>query len=161
MIRRLSLAAALVALAALSPLAAHEYQRGDLRIDHPYARATAAQNGAAYLTIENKGATGDRLVGAASPAAGKVELHTIIREGDVMKMRQVPAIELAPGGRTELKPGGFHIMLLGLAKPLREGERFPLTLDFEKAGKLDVDVVIDKAGAGGHMHGATPPAKAP
>lgn len=79
-----------------------------------------------------------------------------------MKMRQIPAVELAAGKTTELKPGGFHVMLLGLTKPLREGERFPLTLVFEKAGKIDIEVEIAKAGAGGHHHhGHTPPAKTP
>jgi copper(I)-binding protein len=161
MIRRLLSIAAIVSAVAL-PAIAHEYKVGSLTVDHPFSRATTAQNGAAYMTIENRGAEADRLVRASTARAAKVELHTIVREGDVMKMREVSAIDVPARGKAELKPGGFHVMLLGLKAPLREGEKFNLALEFEKAGKVEVTVQIDKAGAtGGHGHPAHPPAKAP
>ncbi|MCC7046906.1 MAG: copper chaperone PCu(A)C [Alphaproteobacteria bacterium] len=159
--RLLPLAAVLAAALAL-PAVAHEYKLGALTIDHPYSRATTAPNGAAYMMIANNGREPDRLLRGSSPQAAKVELHTIMREGDVMKMREVPAIDVPAGGKAELRPGGFHVMLLGLKGPLREGEKFNLNLEFEKAGKVEVTVQIDKAGAsGGHGHPAPPPAKAP
>jgi hypothetical protein len=161
MIRFLRCVVAIAATLVL-PADAHEFKVGALTVDHPYSRATAARNGAAYMTISNAGAEADRLLRASTARAARVELHTIIREGDVMKMREVTAIDVPAGGKAELKPGGFHVMLLGLDKPLREGEAFVLTLDFEKAGKVDVTVAVEKAGAsGGHGHGSPPPAKTP
>jgi hypothetical protein len=162
---RLTLAAALALCTAL-PAAAQEYALGAITVAQPFSRATNAANGAAYMVIENRGQQPDRLLRASTPQAAKVELHTIMREGDIMRMREVPAIEIPAGGRTELKPGGLHVMLMGLKAPLREGESFALGLEFEKAGRIEVPVRIEKAGAGaaghhGHGHGAQPPAKAP
>lgn len=152
------------AVAALSlvalPVLAHDVTKGDLHIDHPWSRATApsAPNGGAYLTIENKGAMPDRLLAARGDVAGRIELHTHNMVDGVMQMRPVEAIEVPAGGKVELKPGGLHIMLLGLKAPLAKDQRFPLTLVFERAGEVAVDVVIDAAGAAapttGHMkHG--------
>ncbi|MFO1188447.1 MAG: copper chaperone PCu(A)C [Alphaproteobacteria bacterium] len=146
------------ALFASPSLQAHDYTLGDLKIGHPWARVSAVQNGAAYMTIATTGTTGDRLVSAASPAADRVELHTHIMDGNVMRMRQVPAIEVKPGETATLKPGGLHVMLLGLKKPLTEGLAFPLTLTFEKAGTIDVEVKVQKDEASGG-HGA--PASSP
>lgn len=124
---------------------AHEYKLGGLEIVHPWARATVAKTGGAFMTIENEGQP-DKLLKAASPVADLVQIHEHVMEGNVMKMREVPAINL-PAGRTEMKPGGYHVMLIGLKQPLKEGTRFPLTLTFEKAGTIQVDVVVDKPGA--------------
>lgn len=146
------------ALYVSAPLRAHDYTLGDLKIGHPWARVSAAQNGAAYMTITATAAMGDRLVSAASPAAGRVELHTHVMEGEVMRMRQVPAIEVKPGEPTALKPGGLHVMLLGLKKPLTEGYAFPLTLTFERAGKIEVEVKVQKDEASGG-HGAPQPSQ--
>ena len=114
---------------------AHGYKEGDIKITHPWARATAGQavNGAVYVSFDNQGKEADRLLSAASPIAEKVELHTHLMEEGVMKMRPVPAIDLPAGATVTLKPGGLHIMLFGLKAPLVEGTRFPLTLVFEKA----------------------------
>ena len=161
MIRSLLLAA-MLALPLALPAQAHDVKAGALTIDHPFARATAARNGAAYMTIANGGGAPDRLLRARTEAAAKVELHTIIKQGDVMQMREVQSIDVPAGGKAELKPGGFHVMLLGLAKPLVEGQTFALVLEFEKAGAVPITVNVEKAGAsqghGGHQH---PAAKAP
>jgi periplasmic copper chaperone A len=139
---------------------AQEYKLNGLHIDRPYARATVANQpaGGAYLTIENKGKAADRLIAASSPVAMKVEIHTMSMESNVMKMRQVDGIELKPSAKIEMKPGdGYHLMLMGLQQPLKAGEKFPLTLTFEKAGKTEVSVTVQdkkesKGGGTHHMH---------
>ena len=150
--RRFLLCAAAAALIA-PPAFGHDYRLGSLKIDHPWARATVAANGGAYLAIENGGAQPDRLLRAASPVAATVELHTHIMDGGIMRMRAVEAIDVPAGGKVELKPGGLHIMLMGLKQPLKEGERVKLTLEFEKAGAIEVELAVDKPGAMGNGHG--------
>lgn len=135
------------ALLVSSLAAAHEYKVGTLTIEHPWARASVAANGAAYMTISNSGTEADELLAAASPVADKVELHTHIMEGEVMKMRPVKAIEVNVGEPAVLKPGGLHIMLIGLKAPLKEGEKFPMTLTFKNAGTVDVEVAVQSVGA--------------
>ncbi len=143
---RFSLVGAVMA-AALLPMAvhAHEYRVGDVEIGHPWAKATAGQavNGAAYLTLADKGSAADRLLSAQTPAAEKAELHTHLMEDGVMKMRRIDGVDLPAGGAlVEFKPGGLHIMLLGLKAPLKEGDKVPLTLTFEKAGTVTVDIAV-------------------
>jgi len=153
MLRR-SLVAAAAAIAAL-PAAAHDYAAGDIRIAHPWTRAAGANaNGAGFMTLRNAGTQPDRLLSAATPAARVVELHTHIREGDVMRMRPVRDIPVLPGETVELRPGGLHVMLIGLAAPLPQGGRVPLTLRFERAGEVQVELAVEAAGArgGGHRH---------
>ncbi len=98
--------------------------------------------GVVYVVIENKGGQADRLVGASSPAAAKVELHESFMEGDVMKMRPVPALDVPAGGTVELKSGGYHIMLIEPTEALASGSRIPVTLKFEKSGDITLDVEI-------------------
>ena len=119
---------------------------GALRIESAWARPTApaAANGAAYFVIHDEGKEPDKLVRAGTPVAKVAELHTHLVEGNVMRMRPVEAIEVHPGTPTVLQPGGLHVMLMGLKAPLKEGERFPLTLTFEKAGEVTVDVTIQR-----------------
>lgn len=154
---------ALVSLAAGGSTLAADYAAGDLQIDRPWSRATAPQqpNGAAYFTVTNHGSSADRLIEAASPVASTVELHThdVDSEG-VMRMRQVEAIDLAAGEATTLRPGGLHVMLIGLEDRLVEGETFPLTLSFEGAGAVEVEVTVESVTYGvgeaepmGHGHG--------
>lgn len=122
---------------------------GDLSIEQPWARATIGQGaaGAAYLTVVNHGAAADRLLAVTTPAAKKAELHTHSMDGGVMKMRHVEAVDIAPQATTVLAPGGYHIMLFGLAKPLSEGDAFPVTLRFQSAGSVEVQVRVRAAGA--------------
>jgi copper(I)-binding protein len=149
--RRFILGAALAASFA-SPSLAQSYELGSLRIGHPWARATVAANGGAFLSVENTGAAPDRLLRASTDVATTVQLHTHIKDGDIMRMREVDSVELPAGKKIVFEPGSYHIMLLGLKKKLVEGERFPLTLEFEKAGRITVDIAIDKAGASGPGH---------
>jgi hypothetical protein len=132
-------------LAGALPAAAQESKLGQLFVERPFARVSAARNGAAYVTIVNNGAEPDRLLRADSPRAGKTELHTMTMEGDIMRMRQVQDIEVPAKGRVEMRPGeGLHIMLIGLKAPLTAGERFPLSLEFARSGKIEVTVEVQK-----------------
>lgn len=149
MLRMLMFAGTLV----LGFVTAAAAQEATIQVDHPWARASAGKSGAAYMTIRNTGTTEDLLVAAASPAAHKVQLHEEITENGVMKMRQVKSIAVKANGETSLKPGGLHVMLIGLTKPLVAGESFPLTLTFEHAGKIEVTVAVEKAGSMGAMPG--------
>jgi copper(I)-binding protein len=119
-----------------------------VEIEQPWARATApgAQVAGGYMTIRNKGAAADKLVGASSGAAARVELHVHIREGDVMKMRQVGAYDVPANGSFELKPGGAHLMFLQIARPFKEGETIPVKLRFEKAGEVPVEFHVGRLG---------------
>ena len=132
-----------------APVLAADYQLGDLTIEQPWARASIGQakTGAAYFTLNNGGEAVDRLLAVATPAAKHAALHTHLMEAGVMKMRPVDAIEVAPGAPTVLRPGGLHVMLMGLEAPLAEGETFPLTLTFERAGAVEVEVRIQGIGA--------------
>ncbi len=132
---------------------AHDSIHGSNGITHPRARITSpgATNGAVYLVIENTGAETERLIGAATPRAEKVELHATEMEGEVMTMRPREAVEIKPADIVSFEPGGLHIMLFKLSAPLKEGERFPLTLRFEKAGELTIDVAVER-GDGMTMH---------
>ena len=138
---------ALVFLA--SPLAwAHDFRAGDLRVDHPYAVPTrpGLSTGAVYFRgIRNTGTNTDRLLSATTPVAARVEIHQMQMQGEVMRMRAVPSLELPPGATVPLRhgsPDGYHLMLRDLKAPLRDGERFPVTLTFERAGVLEVKVWV-------------------
>lgn len=123
---------------------------GELMVESPWARATArgARIGGAFLTIRNAGQLGDRLIAVESEVAARVELHLTATVDGVMRMRRVvDGIEVPAGGMAELKPGSFHIMMMGLAAPLEEGGSFPVTLTFERAGSVTVDVPVRAAGA--------------
>lgn len=132
---------------------------GDLEIGAAWARAMLAGQKAAgaYLTVTNKGAEADRLVGGSSARAGKVEVHTMEVVDDVMTMRPVEGgLEIPAGGTVELKPGSFHMMFMDVAAPFAEGETVPVTLTFEKAGDIELSLpvrTVKGAGGGGHDHG--------
>ena len=144
-------------LTILSPIAtaqALEFKKGALMIEQPFARANIPQRpGAAYARIMNMGGEDDRLIGASSPAAGRVELHTHLMENGVARMRPIESVDVPAGGAAELKPGGHHIMMFDLAKPLKEGDEFPLTLTFEKAGAVEIIVKVEALGSSGMKHG--------
>ena len=140
----------LIALAAsLAIVSAALAQPTQLEVKNAWAGATPgkAENGAAYLTIQSP--TADRLVSVSSPVAKKAELHSMSMQGAVMKMRPIDGLDVPAGQPVALKPGGEHIMLMGLNQQLHEGQSFPLTLDFEKAGPRTVTVTVEKAGAKG------------
>ena len=142
-------------LALLSgPVWAHDAKVGDLVILEPWARATIGQvkTGAVYLTVINHGAAGDRLLAVSTPVAAKAQLHSNIVDAGVMKMRPVEAIEIAAKGSTALEPGGVHVMLMGVQNPLKEGDAFAMTLTFETAGSVDVEVHVQGIAA---MHAAS------
>jgi copper(I)-binding protein len=125
---------------------AHEFTIAELHIDHPWSRALPpnAPAGAAYFVISNKGAAPDTLVSASSPIADKAELHTHVMLGEVMSMQKVDSVGIAEGGEAVFAPGGNHVMLFGLKQPLVAGESFPLTLVFEKAGAVEVQVKVEQ-----------------
>jgi periplasmic copper chaperone A len=158
-IRAAALAAslAIIAIAGLAPRAvAHAYTVGALSIGHPWTRATApsAQVAAGYLTIENKGTQPDRLLSATFSGAAAVEVHEMAVEGGVMRMRELPkGIEIKPGQKVELKPGGYHLMFIGLKGGLTAGAKARGVLIFEQAGRLEVEFNVEAMGArGDHGH---------
>ncbi|SDD97751.1 copper chaperone PCu(A)C [Rhodospira trueperi] len=136
---------------------AEEVTVGPLTIADPWARASAgrARAGAAFMSITNDGAEADRLVAADADVSEVVELHTHIKDGDVMRMRKVEAIDVPADETTVLQPGGLHVMFIGLHESLKEGEAFPVTLTFEHAGDVEVTVTVKSVGAmgGGMGHG--------
>jgi copper(I)-binding protein len=123
-----------------------------ISVELAFARATPgrAVTGAAYMTLVNGGTSADKLVGAETPAADKVQFHKETEENGISRMREVHDVQLAPGAKIVFKPGEMHMMLVGLKQPLIEGQTFPLTLQFEKAGKVEVTVPIQKVGAMQH-----------
>jgi copper(I)-binding protein len=157
MIRTVIAAALLGVSAFASPVSAHEYRAGGLHIDHPWARATppGAQVAGGYVRITNEGAETDRLIGGGFSASARVEIHEMRMEGEVMKMAELPqGLEIPPGATVELKPGGYHVMFMGLTRPLTEGESVSGELVFEKAGRVAVDFAVEAIGAKGeHDHG--------
>lgn len=121
---------------------------GGIKIEHPYARSTVPgqPTGGGYLVIQNNGAADKLISASAADVSSTVELHLMKLEGDVMRMRQVDAIDIGAGKTVQLQPGGYHLMLMGLKEPLKAGEHFPLTLRFEKAGEVTVDVKVEGRG---------------
>jgi len=131
---------------------ADEVKAGDLVISQAWSRATpsGAKAGAGYLTIENKGSAPDRVIGGTSDVAGKVEVHEMSMSNGVMKMRPLEkGLEIAPGKTVKLAPGGYHMMLMDLKSQLKQGDKLPITLEFEKAGKATVSFDVEGVGAQG------------
>jgi copper(I)-binding protein len=129
---------------------------GGLKISAPWVRATpkAAPVGGGYLTITNTGSAPDRLIGGSSDAALRFEIHEMTMVNGVMKMRPVGrGLEIKPGETIEFKPGGYHVMFIGLNKPFEQGQHVKAILKFEKAGEVPVDFSVEGMGAqsGGHM----------
>jgi hypothetical protein len=119
-----------------------------IQIENAYTRATVPgqQVAGGFMKIENKGASVDQLVSASSPAAGEVQLHEMAMDGNVMKMRQVKDIAVPAGGAVELKPGGLHLMFMGIKAPLTAGETVPVKLKFAKAGEVEVKMPVNAMG---------------
>jgi copper(I)-binding protein len=140
-----------VLLAVGAPAAsAADYHAGALDISGPWSRATpkGAPVAVGYLTIKNTGTTADRLIGGSSEAAAKVEVHEMTMDNGIMKMRPITGgLEIKPGESVELKPQGLHLMFIKPKNPLKQGDHVKATLEFEKAGKVEVD--FDVTGMGG------------
>lgn len=144
---------ALALLLAGSPAAfAADVKAGDLVITQPWSRATpgGAKTGAGYLTIENKGSAPDRLVAVSGDVAGRIEVHEMAVNNGVMTMRPLEkGLVIEPGKTVALAPGGYHLMLMELKSPLKQGDKLPVTLEFEKAGKVAVTLEVQAVGAKG------------
>jgi copper(I)-binding protein len=143
-------AVAAIAASLVSPAQAAEVTAGTLKISAPWARATpkGASVGGGYMTITNTGTVSDRLIGGASNISERFEVHEMSMDGGVMRMRDMAkGIEIKPGQSVEFKPGGYHVMFMGLKEQLMQGKHFKATLQFEKAGKVDVDFDIQGVGA--------------
>ena len=131
---------------------AQEVKAGDLVITQAWSRATpaGAKVAGGYLTIENKGAASDRLVSGSGDFAGKVEIHEMAMNNGVMTMRPLDkGLAIEPGKTVKLAPGGYHLMLMDLKNPLKQGEKVPLELQFEKAGKVTLSLDVQGVGAQG------------
>ncbi|MDP2410650.1 MAG: copper chaperone PCu(A)C [Pseudolabrys sp.] len=157
MLNRAVIFAALASYFVSGAVFAHDYSIGGLKIDHPWARATpkGASVGGGYLKIANTGETSDRLVSGTSDVSQRFEIHEMSMDGGVMKMRALPkGLEIKPGHTLELKPGGYHVMFVGLNRPLEQGQRIKATLEFEKAGKVEVEFAVEAIGSQPSGHGA-------
>ena len=129
---------------------AEDYSVGTIQIGNPWTRATPKGStvAGAYMTITNKGSAPDRLLGGASAVADRFEVHSMVMDGGVAKMRPVDGgLEIKPGETVDLKPGGFHVMLTGLKQPLDKGQKVKATLEFAKAGKVEVEYTVEALGA--------------
>lgn len=152
----------LVATLLIAAGSLHAQESRPIAVGKAVARATVGKqpNGAAFLQIENRGKSDDALLSASSPAASRVEIHTMSMEGDVMKMRALDALDLKAGQTVAMKPGsGVHLMLMGLKKPLVAGDKVPMTLNFRNAGKVEVTAEVATMGmpkpagaSAGHEH---------
>ena len=133
---------------------AHSFEKGDLQIRHPWARATppGAKVGVGYLEIRNNGAQPDRLLSATTSVAKRVEMHITEQAGEVAKMRQLRAFEVPGRERLRLEPSGAHLMLVDIVQPLKKGERFSMTLRFERAGEVEVQFEVQEMGSRHSRH---------
>jgi periplasmic copper chaperone A len=155
-IQRTATFLSLATILLLAPARAEDVKAGDLVISQAWTRATpgGAKTGGGFLTIENKGTAPDKLIGASADAAGKVELHEMAMNDGVMKMRPLEnGLTIEPGKSVKLAPGGYHLMMMDLKNPLKEGDKLPVTLQFEKAGKVAVTLDVEGVGAKGPAGG--------
>src|ERR1700726_3926043 len=144
--------AALISTLFAAPARAEEVKVGDLVITQAWSRATpgGAKIGGGYLTIENKGSAPDRLIGGSADVASKVQVHEMAMKNGVMTMRPLDnGLTIEPGKTVKLAPGGYHLMMFDLKSPLKQGDKLPLTLDFEKAGKVKLSLDVEGVGAKG------------
>jgi periplasmic copper chaperone A len=148
-LRSLTFVTLTVALFA-APACAEDIKAGDLVISQAWSRATpnGAKIAGGYLTIENKGTAPDRLIGGSGEIAGKVEVHEMAMNNGVMTMRPLDkGLDIEPGKTVKLAPGGYHLMMFDLKGPLKQGEKVPVTLQFEKAGKVNLSLDVQGVGA--------------
>src|ERR1700709_1390716 len=144
--------AALATTLFAGPVCAEDIKAGDLVISQAWSRATpgGAKIAGGYLTIENKGTAPDRLIGGSADVAGKVEVHEMAMNNGVMTMRPLDkGLAIEPGKTVKLAPGGYHLMMFDLKSPLKQGDKVPVTLEFEKAGKVKLSLDVQGIGAQG------------
>jgi copper(I)-binding protein len=160
MIRHTAIALLLTIVATTATAADHHHTGmpggSAVTVDKAWARASIGKNGAAYFTLTNTGKSDNKLVGVSSDVARRVELHTHKMDGNIMRMRALENIIVPAGESVTLKPGGHHVMLMGLTRKLKEGDSFPLTVIFAKAGQMRISVKVGKMGAAGPMGGMKP-----
>lgn len=115
-----------------------------VQIEKPWMRATppGAKIAAGYMTLRNSSASPERLVGASSPAGARVEMHVTIKDGEILRMREVKALEVPAKGVLELKPAGTHLMVVDIKQPLKAGDRIPVTLRFEHSKEIAVEFEV-------------------
>lgn len=149
----LTLAVGLAAALLTTPALAHEYKLGDLEIVHPYILESTGKTAAGYFSITNHGSTGDSLVAVKADVPHAAVHATETDSSGISRMTPVPALEIPAGATVTLQPGGLHVMFMGLARPLADGDRLPATLVFEKAGEVAVDFNVQPRtpDAGGDM----------
>ena len=148
--------AAALAITLATPALAADYTAGSLKISTPWARATpkGAQVGGGFMTITNTGTAPDRLIGGATTISSSFEVHEMSMDGGIMKMRMLKdGLEIKPGETVTLKPGGYHVMFIGLKDQLKQGGAFKSTLEFAKAGKVEVEFKIESIAASGGPSG--------
>jgi copper(I)-binding protein len=153
--RRIVMTLAAAAIVFSGVAKALDFTIGSIKIEHPWMRATpkGAQVAGGYMKISNSGTAADRLVGGSTEIAARLEIHRMSMDGGVMRMRPVEGgLEIKPGASVELKPGSFHIMLMGLREPVEQGKRVKGTLVFEKAGTVEVEYVVEAMGATESTH---------
>jgi periplasmic copper chaperone A len=133
---------------------AHEYAFGTVKVVHPWTRATppGAATGAGYLKLVNSGLTPVRLIGGTTPVAQRIEIHVMSMDGGVMRMRPTQGVDIAPGATAELKPGGLHLMLIGLNRQLMPEEMVPVTLMFADGAKISFELYVEGMGGDTHNH---------
>ena len=144
--------AALLATLLAAPAGAEEVKAGDLVITQAWSRATpgGAKTGGGFLSIENKGSTADRLIGGSGDIADRIEVHEMSMNDGVMTMRALEkGLVIGPGKIVRLAPGGYHLMMFELKGPLKKGDQVPLTLEFERAGKVKLSFDVQGVGAPG------------
>ena len=147
---QLAAALSLTVASILAIASAARAQDGGIEVREVFSRATIGQatSGVVYLTIVNHASAPDRLMSASTPVAARTDLHMTVRDGDIVRMRRLETIAVEAGGTVAFEPGGAHVMLSGLAAPLREGESFELTLEFEAAGPMTLEVPVGSIAAG-------------
>lgn len=154
--RRLILhAASAAAILFALPATAHDYRAGDIAIGHPWSRATIANAPTAvgYMTLRNEGTAPDQFLSASNPMARAVELHETSVADGIMRMRPLPSgVTIPPGATVRLEPGGVHLMLLVPNVPFARGTRVPLTLRFERAGEVTIELVVEATGSRAEDH---------
>ena len=147
----LTIAVAFILIGLMSGSAvAHEFKIGDLQIEHPWSRAVAtkAATAAGYMAIHNIGKEPDRLIGASTPRARTVEIHEMTMIDNVMRMRPVAGgIQIRPGESVRIAPNGLHLMIVGPDEGFVLGARIPMTLEFERAGKVEVELAVESTRA--------------